>query len=81
MILFSVFTTWMEVTRGPLGIPGIPQPVILGWHVDTPWEFWFWRPRSPHSRTRSVEDTSSPFGRVLHAIVRMSFAKAHGRNT
>jgi len=39
MILFSVFNNLMEVTRGPLGIPGIPQPVIFGWHVTTHFEF------------------------------------------
>jgi branched-chain amino acid transport system permease protein len=39
MILFSVFNNWMNLTRGPLGIPGIPQPVILGWHVDSHVEF------------------------------------------
>src|SRR5437899_3904595 len=39
MILFSVFNNWMELTRGPLGIPGIPQPVIFGWHVDSHWDF------------------------------------------
>ena len=39
MILFSVFNNWMDATRGPLGIPGIPQPVILGWHVTSHLEF------------------------------------------
>jgi branched-chain amino acid transport system permease protein len=29
LILFSIFNNWMELTRGPLGIPGIPQPVIF----------------------------------------------------
>jgi len=83
MILFSIFNNWMDLTRGPLGIPGIPQPVIFGWKVDTHLEFlelaamftcfaYFvvWR------------ITSSPFGRVLHAIREDEvFAKALGKNT
>ena len=39
MILLSLFNNWMGLTRGPLGIPGIPQPVILGWRVDSHWGF------------------------------------------
>lgn len=83
MILFSIFNNWTELTRGPLGIPGIPQPVIFGWHVNSHLEFlalaacfaaiaYFvaWR------------ITSSPFGRVLHAIREDEvFAKALGKNT
>lgn len=83
MILFSIFNNWMELTRGPLGISGIPQPIVFGWHVDSPAKFlalgslftvlaYFvvWR------------ITSSPFGRVLHAIREDEvFAKALGKNT
>lgn len=83
MILFSVFNNWMGLTHGPLGIPGIPQPVIFGWHVTSHLDFLVlafgfavfaylvvWR------------ITSSPFGRVLHAIREDEvFAKALGKNT
>ena len=30
IIMFSVFLNWQDVTRGPLGIPGIPKPEIFG---------------------------------------------------
>jgi branched-chain amino acid transport system permease protein len=30
VILFSVMNNWMELTRGPLGIPGIPTVTIFG---------------------------------------------------
>lgn len=69
VIGYSVFNNWTAVTRGPLGIAGIPAPIIIGWHVDTQAEFailallglslcWFvvWRV------------VASPFGRVLLAI-------------
>lgn len=30
VIVFSIFLNWQNLTRGPLGIPGIPKPTILG---------------------------------------------------
>lgn len=30
VIIYSVFLNWQNVTSGPLGIPGIPRPEILG---------------------------------------------------
>jgi branched-chain amino acid transport system permease protein len=83
MILFSVFNNWMEVTRGPLGIPGIPQPAICGWKVDSQWKFLVLATlfaAFAYSVVWLV--TTSPFGRVLHAIREDEcFAKALGKNT
>ena len=83
MILFSIFNNWMELTRGPLGIPGIPQPVIFEWHVDSHWEFLVLASIFAVFAYLVVwRLTSSPFGRVLHAIREDEvFAKAHGKNT
>jgi branched-chain amino acid transport system permease protein len=83
MILFSIFNNWMELTRGPLGIPGIPQPVIFEWHVDSHWEFLVLAAIFAVFAYLVVwRLTSSPFGRVLHAIREDEvFAKAHGKNT
>ena len=82
MILFSIFNNWVSLTRGPLGIPGIPQPNIFGWYVSSHAEFLaltsvlatmvYWLAR------RLVE---SPFGRVLKAIREDEiFAQALGKN-
>ncbi len=30
IIVYSIFLNWQEVTRGPLGIPGIPRPELGG---------------------------------------------------
>jgi len=30
IIVFSIFLNWQDVTRGPLGIPGISKPELLG---------------------------------------------------
>ena len=35
VILFSIMNNWMEMTRGPLGIPGIPSIRLLGFSVES----------------------------------------------
>ncbi|MDD5260303.1 MAG: branched-chain amino acid ABC transporter permease [Methylacidiphilales bacterium] len=83
MILFSIFNNWMNVTHGPLGIPGIPQPVIFGWHVTSHLDFLILSVAFAFIAYFIVwRITSSPFGRVLHAIRQDEvFAQAHGKNT
>jgi len=35
VILFSIMNNWMELTRGPLGIPGIPSISLFGFAFDS----------------------------------------------
>lgn len=35
VILFSIMNNWMGLTRGPLGIPGIPSISFLGFNFDS----------------------------------------------
>jgi branched-chain amino acid transport system permease protein len=35
VILFSIMNNWMDVTRGPLGISGIPSISFLGFNLDS----------------------------------------------
>lgn len=35
IIVFSILYNWIEITRGPYGIPGIPKPNIFGLKIDT----------------------------------------------
>ncbi|HZS32112.1 MAG TPA: branched-chain amino acid ABC transporter permease [Methylomirabilota bacterium] len=35
-IIHLVLLNWLSLTRGPLGIPAIPGPSLLGWDLDTP---------------------------------------------
>jgi len=83
MILFSIFNNWVELTRGPLGIPGIPQAVIFGWHVDTHGKFLVLSSVFAALAYLTVwRLATSPFGRVLHAIREDEvFAKSLGKNT
>jgi branched-chain amino acid transport system permease protein len=69
VIVFSILNNLVSFTGGPMGLPGIPQPVIFGIHISGHISFLiltgllciftFWLSR------RIVK---SPFGRVLKAI-------------
>jgi len=41
VITFSVMNNWVSFTGGPMGLPGIPQPTILGWKITTHYDFLF----------------------------------------
>ena len=82
IITFSVLNNWISFTGGPMGLPGIPQPAILGLKISSHLGFFFivgifcvltlWIMR------RIVH---SPFGRVLMAIREDEvFAQAAGKN-
>lgn len=36
VMIVTVFNNWVEVTRGPYGIPGIPRPALAGVALDSP---------------------------------------------
>lgn len=68
-VAYSVFNNWIDVTRGPLGIPGIPKPVIFGVAIESNLAYmvfvllaaalvllFLWRV------------VSSPYGKVLEAV-------------
>lgn len=41
-VAYAIFLNWIEVTRGPLGIPGIRRPNMFGWVVKTNVDYlWF----------------------------------------
>ena len=41
IIFFLILQNWMSFTNGPLGIMDIPEPVILGWRVDTRTDYYY----------------------------------------
>jgi len=69
IIVFVILYNWISLTRGPYGIPGIPQPDVWGWKVNSLVEYFF---------LTSILGgmvwglmfliLKSPFGRVLKAI-------------
>lgn len=69
IIAFSILNNWTSFTAGPMGLPSIPQPVLLGWQVSSHLEYLllaatlsaavFWA---------SYRIIHSPLGRVVMAI-------------
>lgn len=82
VVIFSILNNWQEVTRGPLGIPGIPSLGVFGFEIESKILFllvsvifttliWF----VVHYLT------SSPFGRVLRALSEDEvYTKSLGKN-
>jgi len=82
IIALGIMNNWTAVTGGPLGMSGVPRPVILGWTVSTQWGYlglagglclgvYFVMRRM----------VRSPFGRVLKAIREDEvFAQSLGKN-
>jgi branched-chain amino acid transport system permease protein len=83
MIALGVIENWMGLTRGPLGIPGIPHPTILGWEANTKGEFVLVAGTLAALASIVVGlIAASPLGRVLHAIREDEvFAEACGKST
>lgn len=69
MLVYSVFLNWLSVTRGPMGLPGIPRPEILGWVVSDTRQYLALTALFTIVCAAVVWQTAhSPFGRVLRAI-------------
>ncbi len=82
MIVFSVFNNWTAVTRGPLGVPGIPRPGMFGWSVQSHVGFLALAALLLiFTFAVAGRVTNSPFGRVLRAIREDEvFARSLGKN-
>ncbi len=83
MIAFSVFNNWTELTRGPLGIVGVPRPATFGWPISSVAEFavlaWAFAALAYVAIRQLV---TSPLSRVLYAIREEEvFAQSLGKRT
>jgi len=82
VIIFSVMNNWMELTQGPLGLPGIPQPELFGYKFSSHLDFLllslFFAVVVYLISRRLV---NAPFGNVLRAIREDElFAQSLGKN-
>lgn len=68
-IVWHILNNWISVTRGPMGIPGIPPLSALGFSVATPGSFLLLAALMlALASWLSRRVVGSPFGRVLLAI-------------
>lgn len=83
MIILSIFNNWTSFTRGPLGIAGIPRPVLLGHMVQSNVAFVaLGFLLAVFSYLIVWRIISSAFGRVLWAIREDEiFARSLGKDT
>ena len=69
VIIYSVFLNWQSLTRGPLGIPGIPRPSLFGYTFSDNLSFLILAViLALLVYAACVYITRSSFGRVLKAI-------------
>jgi branched-chain amino acid transport system permease protein len=65
----AVFKNWISLTRGPMGLPGIPRAGLLGVTFDTPEKFLILSSACLLVAFILVQRLlHSPFGRVLRSI-------------
>ena len=69
IITFSVLNNLVSFTGGPMGLPGIPQPVIFGLKIDSHWSFLILTTiLAVFTYFIANRIVSSPYGRILKAI-------------
>lgn len=69
IIVYSILLNWEELTRGPLGIPGIPRPEIFGFEFNSNFSFLILSLiLSGLVYLASAGIVKSSFGRVLKGI-------------
>ncbi len=82
-IIRAVVKNWDSLTRGPMGIYGIPTPEILGFSFNTPTEiFSLYLVITIIIVLAVYRIVNSPFGRILKSVRDDEIAsKALGKNT
>jgi branched-chain amino acid transport system permease protein len=82
-VVYAVLLNWTKLTRGPLGIPGISKPVLLGFRFSDNFHFLLFViviALVCYLLIRKI--TNSPFGRVLESVRDDELAaKTLGKNT
>lgn len=82
IIIFSILNNWVSLTKGPMGLPGIPQPVLFGFQISSHIAFLFFVSFFAIITFLAASRlVNSPFGRVLKAIREGEvFAASLGKN-
>jgi len=69
IIIYSVAKNWISLTRGPMGLPGIPQFSFLGYEISNIWSYLVLVSIFVAITSFTIRNiTNSPFGRILKGI-------------
>jgi branched-chain amino acid transport system permease protein len=69
MIFFSLLYNWTDLTQGAYGIPGIPQPTLVGLKINTIFMYFLFTCVLALACVFLIYLlTDSPFGRILKAV-------------
>jgi len=69
IIVYSIAKNWVSLTRGPMGLPAIPQFSIFGYKISSVWSYLLLVSifvAITYLVIRNI--TNSPFGRILKGI-------------
>lgn len=82
VIVYSISKNWVSLTRGPMGLPGIPSFSIFSYQISNVWSYLVLVlifVLITYLAIRNI--TSSPFGRILKGIREDEIAsQAMGKN-
>ena len=83
VIVYSIVKNWVSLTRGPMGLPGIPGFSILGFELSGIWSYLLLVLVFVILTIFVIERiVNSPFGRILRSIREDEIAsEALGKNT
>ena len=69
VIVYSIAKNWMAVTRGPLGLPGIPTFSVFGYQLSAIWSYLVLVALFVFLTAFVIgRVVNSPFGRILRGI-------------
>jgi len=82
-VIYALALNWIGLTRGPLGLPGIPKPSLFGFVFSSNFSFLILTVIIALISYVVIKKTvSSPFGKVLEAVRDDELAaKVLGKNT
>jgi len=83
VIVYSIAKNWVGVTRGPMGLPGIPRFTIFGFELNSVWSYLILVIICALITLFVIRRlVNSPFGRVLRSIREDEIAaEALGKHT
>jgi len=69
IIVYSIAKNWVSLTRGPMGLPGIPQFSVFGYEISSVWSYLILVSAFVLITYLAIRNiTNSPFGRILKGI-------------